>query len=273
MELDLDEIFTLEEKEPSWVVEGIIPAGTIIMVAGDAGVGKSVMSLSEGLHIALGRPFLGHKTSQRRVLYFDEENSRPDLGAYLQRIWSGMGQPALEEIKPFFRIESFSLGSPTWPGDMESIIKEFAPGMVYIDTATSALSIIDENSNAEAQKACNQLRNIIKRLSDPPAIKILKHAKYQSGGGKEGRPRRVIRGAKAWKGAVDQTHFHIRAPGAPKKGGLYTTILVPDKIRAFGLARNIRVIPEMTTTNPKGLILHGESFESSSDLMVVSDGE
>ena len=85
MVLDISELISEDLKPPKWVVEGIIPTGTIVLIAGDAGVGKSVMNLAEGLHVALGRPFLGHKTVQSRVLYFDEENSRPDLSAYVTR--------------------------------------------------------------------------------------------------------------------------------------------------------------------------------------------
>jgi len=98
---------------------------------------------------------------------------------------------------------------------------------------------------------------------------VLKHAKYQSGGGRKGETRRTIRGGKAWLGAVDQTQYHIRAQGAPLRSGLHSTILVPDKRRAFGLARNIRITPEETGPELKGLILKGETFESKSDLMMV----
>ena len=42
MRLDIAELLTAEVREPDWVVEGIVPRGTIVLVAGDAGVGKSV---------------------------------------------------------------------------------------------------------------------------------------------------------------------------------------------------------------------------------------
>lgn len=273
MRLDTDEILTTEFKPPKWIVEGIIPASTVVLVAGDAGVGKSVMNLCEGLHIALGLPFFGYKTEQHRVLYFDEENSRPDIGAYLQSLWLGLGQPDKTVLRENFFVEHFSLGTAQWPERLRALAKEIQPGIIYIDTATSALSIDDENSNSEAQKACQQLRHIIQATESRPAIKILKHAKYQSGGGHQGKVRRTIRGAKAWKGAVDQTQFHIRAQGAPKKGGLHTTILVPDKKRAFGLRGNIRIEPFETEAEPKALTLKGETFEAKIDLMLVGEGE
>jgi len=273
MKLDLSEILTTEVKEPNWIVQGRIPAGTIVLVAGDAGVGKSVMNLSEGLHVALERPFLGATTVRHRVLYFDEENSRPDVGAYLQQLWIGMGQPDHVELADWFQIEHFSLGVPDWPKRMQAIAKEFQPGIIYVDTATSALAILEENDNSEAQRACQALRHLIRDTESHPAIKILKHAKYNSGGGHKGQARRTIRGAKAWIGAVDQTMFHIRAQGAPLKGGLHRTILVPDKRRAFGMRGNIRITPHESEASPKSLVLLGETFESKIDLLVVGEGE
>jgi RecA-family ATPase len=271
MQLDLDEILTTVEVEPTWIVQGIIPAATVVLVAGDAGVGKSVMNLSEGLHVALGREFFGYPTTQTRVLYFDEENSRPDIKSYLQQLWVGMGQPDRELLKPWFRIEHFSLGDKTWPAKMLAVAKAYQPGLIYIDTATSALSIAEENDNAEAQRVVQGLRHVMQDCGSGPAIKILKHAKYVSGGGHGGGTRRTIRGAKAWLGAVDQTMFHIRAQGAPKANGLHVTLLVPDKKRAFGLRGNIRIDPDEVKGKPKGLILKGETFISKSDLMIVPE--
>lgn len=269
MRLNLDDVLTNEVQEPEWVVEGIVPKGTIVLTAGDAGVGKSVLHLAEGLHVALGREFLGHQTRQNRVLYFDEENSRPDVGAYLQQLWIGMGQPDRIELAKWFRIEHFSLGRRDWPVLAGQLVEEWQPGVIYIDTATSALAILEENDNAEAQRAVQALRHLIPLSAAHPGIRLLKHAKFQTGGGHGVVTRRTIRGAKAWLGAVDQVLYHIRRPGRPRNDGLRDTLIIPDKHRAFGLSRNIHVIPTFTETTPKGLILQGKSFESDRDLMVV----
>lgn len=269
-QLDLSKMLTTEIREPIWIVESIIPASTIVLVAGDPGVGKSVMNLCEGMHIALGLPFLDCQTRQTRVLYFDEENSFPDLSAYVQQLWIGMGQPDPDTLSTNFKLEHFSLGRHDWPTLMANIIKREEPGMIYIDTATSALAIKQENENAEAHAVVQLLRHMIPLSPSQPSIKIMKHAKYQNSGGTEGSPRRTIRGAKAWLGAVDQTMFHIRAgAGRPRDDGLHPTILVPDKSRAFGLKRNILITPAWTNTTPNGLILKGETHKTSKDLMVI----
>lgn len=272
MELNITEAYTTEVKPPTWIIEGVVPAGTIVLIAGDAGVGKTVLNLSEAHHVALGRPFLGFKTHQTRVLYFDQENSRPDLMEYMRQIWEGMGRPDPTLITPWLRVEHLSLGVPSWGATAAQIVREWQPGIIYIDTAASALATQDENDNAEASRAIQTLRALMGMSTLCPAVKVLKHAKFQSGGGHADKPRRTIRGAKAWLGAVDQTIYHIKATvGRPRKDGLHTTILVKDKTRAFGLSQNIRVLPSFTETSPKGLILKGETFESDRDLMIVEE--
>lgn len=270
MEIDLSDAFTTEVRPPKWIVEGIVPAGTIVMVAGDAGVGKTVLNLSEALHIALGRTFLGFKTHRTKILYFDQENSRPDLLEYLRQIWEGLGRPDPELIKQYMRLEHLTLGSSGWYATASRIVQAWQPGIIYVDTASSVMAVRDENDNAEASRLVQDLRNLIGLSAEAPGIKVLKHAKFQSGGEQVG-VRRTIRGAKAWLGAVDQTLYHIKErSGRPRKDGLHTTVLVSEKSRAFGLKGAVRVVPEFTESEPKGLILKGESFHPDKDLLVTS---
>jgi hypothetical protein len=150
-----------------------------------------------------------------------------------------------------------------------ALARDWHPGIIYIDTATSALAIADENDNAEAQRAIQHLRHIMADCPTHPAIVVLKHAKYQNAGGKRGEApaRRTVRGAKAWLSAVDQTMYHI-ALGAGRPSGYRPTVLVPDKRRAFGLLAPIRITPVPHPT-PPGIILHGEPLVDAPDLMMV----
>lgn len=269
MELDLTDVLTTKVVEPEWIVEGIIPAATIVMRAGDPGVGKTKFSLSEGMHIALGRAFIGHPTHQCRVLYFDEENSRPDLTAYMQQVWIGMGMPDPALVRQWFRLEHFSLGSADWHERMQRIATQWGPGMLYVDTATSALAINEENDNSEAHRAAQALRHVIRDTATHPAVNILKHAKFQQGD-HHGSVSRTIRGAKAWIGAVDQTQYYIKRRGRPRLDGLHESTLVKDKSRAFGLRGNIHIEPIWTDDSPKGLYFEGKYDTSGQNAMVIS---
>ncbi len=42
-----------------WLVEGLIPSGTVTMLSGDGGTGKSLLSLQLACAVALGRNWIG----------------------------------------------------------------------------------------------------------------------------------------------------------------------------------------------------------------------
>src|SRR5438132_10346206 len=95
MRAPLTEWLTTEPPTPRWLIPGIIAEGAMIILAGDPGVGKSVLSYAMALSLASGQPFLGRGGgAPKRVLYFDEENSEQDLRSYLHTLWLGMGSPS-----------------------------------------------------------------------------------------------------------------------------------------------------------------------------------
>lgn len=271
MRLDIPAILTTDPPTPDWVIPGMVPRGTILMIAGDAGVGKSMLNYTIGLHVGLNRPVFGFPVVQTRVLYFDQENSLPDAATYLHRLWLGMDSPDPEEVAKVFAIEHFSL-TAKWEDEMIRSVANFQPGLIIVDTATSALNVLQENDNSEAHRVISGLRRVMHSLDRQPAMIVLKHAKFESGGSQKGTIRRTIRGAKAWLSAVDQTLFHIKATaGRPRKDGMHRTILVRDKKRAHGLILPISIDPVILDEKTNSLILKGETFEPKHDLMIVSD--
>ena len=96
--------------------------------------------------------------------------------------------------------------------------------------------------------------------SHKPSVLILKHAKEKARG-----ERRTMRGAKGWRGLVDQTLFQIRMGGRPRKDGLARTRIVPDKTRAFGLSRTIYIEPTYIDEEKTGLTLEGSYRETQDD--------
>lgn len=232
-----------DQPKPSWLVEGVLPRNSMIILAGDPGVGKSVLCYALSLALAVGGNFLSRPVEKGKVLYFDEENSAPDLHAYLHNLWRGLGRPDPELVAENLRIEHFSLAPvPAAPYDvMRRTVEEQQPQLVVLDTATPICRIEDENSNAEASRAIRQLRLVKARAPKGCTFLILKHARVDGVTGK-----RDIRGAKAWKGELDSVLFHIVAPGRPPKGQKWRrTQLEPSKVRAYGLREPLLIEPEV----------------------------
>jgi len=237
--LDLTNALTSADPVVDWLIPGFIPRGSLIALAGEPGAGKSFVAYTLSLALATGTPFLSIPLEPKRILYFDQENSRPDCTQYLRWAWNGLGQPSLDLLSQNLHIAPFILGSRQWPSVAGAYVNQFQPDLIIFDTTTPAFAIEDENHNGEATRAINGLRSLQGLMSPAPAIIALKHAKVRNEGGGY-----TLRGAKAWEGAVDSVVYQIKTAGRPRLDGLSSTRLEPSKTRAFGLRESIKIDPQ-----------------------------
>ncbi len=263
--LDLTDILTKPEPTPPWLIEDFLCEGTIVILAGEPGVGKSVLSYTLSIAVASGNGqthFLGRPAKPGKVLYFDEENSLPDARQYLRWAWRGLGKPLIPPLAANFKVEHFSLVSQgiSRYDYMVSKAMEFKPSLIVLDTATPVCHIQDENDNGEASLALRSLRRVRSMAGPQCTILVLKHAKLLN----DASERRTIRGAKAWLGEADAVLYHVATPGRPRKDGLRTSRIEPDKVRAFGLRDVIDIHPEWTgELGERGLKLNVPSYTPS----------
>jgi RecA-family ATPase len=251
---DLSELLQSPEIDPPWLVPGLLCEGTMVLLAGAPGAGKSFLSYTLSMSLAVGWPFLGRDISTpRKVLYFDEENAWPDQREYLRWAWRGMGKPDIALMAQNLRVESFSLATAgtNWPLFMIATAKVFRPDLIVVDTATPACQIKEENDNGEASLAIRRLRAAREVAGPQCAMLILKHAKLDSDQGKM-----IVRGAKAWVGETDATWMHGVTEGRPREDGLRNTNIRPEKVRAFGLRSALYLQPRWVgPDNARGIEL------------------
>lgn len=240
--LKSSDVLTAGPIKPDWLVPDILCKGSMIILAGDAGVGKSMLSYSLALALASGSRFLDRQLVADKVLYFDQENSLADSNAYHRRVWVGMGKPSMELLDANLCLLHFAVNGNPHAGMIQAAT-EWKPSLIIIDTANSTLGIDDENDNAKASKAIKILRAVREasgRLDC--AMLILKHARLSHD--KQGREYRDIRGAKTWKAELDGLIIHTAMRGRPPGEGRYrNTCLWPAKSRAFGLLHSIEIEP------------------------------
>lgn len=261
----LVDILLTAEEQPEWLVPDVFLAGTLIILIGESGAGKSFLTYCLGLAAATGLPALSNLVrvkEPKRILYFDQENARQNRNKYIRRAWEGLTCKLNKERKYDaleLAIENFwpmhmELGTDEWADVVAAGIQQVQPHLVVFDTATSCFGIEDENNNSEATSICNTLRNDLMTLCDPmPTVLILKHAKTRTEAGQI----RTMRGAKTWKDNADQTLFQVKTAGRPMQDNLSRTRMMPDKNRAYGLDRNIYITPAYTDENKTGLTLAG----------------
>src|SRR5262245_30880164 len=79
-------VWSFEAGEIEWVLEALVAAGTVNLLTGDSGIGKSTFALALAGAIAHGKPFLGRPTKRCPVLYVDRENPLPITKERLLRL-------------------------------------------------------------------------------------------------------------------------------------------------------------------------------------------
>ena len=65
------------EPEQEWVIDGLVPSGTVTNLAGHGGTGKSLLLLEAAAHVVVGMPFLGRNVARGAVVYFSGEDGSP----------------------------------------------------------------------------------------------------------------------------------------------------------------------------------------------------
>ncbi len=200
----------------------------------------------------------------KRVIYFDEENSRGDRDKYLKRSFIGLiasnhGEaPGDADLDANFWPVHFALGGADWQETAAKWIEHIQPHLIVVDTATPAFDVEDENDNAEATRAMKAVRQLMALCEPTATALVLRHAKMRT----EKGGARTMRGAKAWKSGTDGSLFQIRCAGRPRRDGLALTRLEPDKVRAYGLQQTIYITPRWTDSKRNGLALEG-SYKAS----------
>jgi len=82
--------FVIASSPREWLVEGLIPQGHAILVAGLPGVGKSWAVDALAMHIASGKPFLDLPVKGGPVTLVDEDTPSDELSNRLQRLARGL---------------------------------------------------------------------------------------------------------------------------------------------------------------------------------------
>lgn len=258
----LSDWLTSSPPPPSWLVPGIIPAGRMIVLAGAPGAGKSFLSYVLATSGATSKPFLGAPLEPFRTVYFDEENASEDAAEYLRWAWNGLDRPdpgLIDANLWHFGLQLARLSTSAARGEfMRSVVAAHQPNLIVIDTATPVMRIADENDNAEASRAIADLRRLRSIAAPKCTVIILKHMKVDTETGHHD-----VRGAKAWKGECDGILYLSKAPGKPYNvlgRDFSATRLYPEKVRAFGLARALKVSPRESTG---GVVLDAAPYDKT----------
>lgn len=168
-----------------WVIEGWIPANKATLLAGDGGVGKSLLAQIKATCIAIGRPFMGMATRQANAAYASWEDDADELWRRQESICETMGIPMgalagrlhlvsyTEEENPFL-VTADENGVRVTPlgRKIERLVERHKVGLLILDNA-SQIAGIDHNAVDEVAPFAHWLGTLAKR--NDGAVVLLHH--------------------------------------------------------------------------------------------------
>lgn len=164
----LNSLCIREGQNPS-VIDGLIPAGSIGLVAGDSGLGKSPLFYQLALCVAAGIPWLGMRTLQGPVLYLDLENGWWGSQALRDSVLRHLGLPA---SPPCFLCTQDIRDLKA----LTAVIEAVKPALVVIDSLRSYDSSVEEN-NRQAGEFLQSLRKLCQQYR--VSFLLIHHIKKQ----------------------------------------------------------------------------------------------
>ena len=168
-----------------WLVEGLIPSGTVTLLGGDGGTGKSLLALQLAIASALGNGWLGHAVTAGHAVYLSAEDDEDELhrraydvahaaGATLGdldkltlRSLAGMDALLARQLTPTGPLQATRLFN-----QVNDYMTEVKPSVIVLDTLAD-LFPGNENDRAQARQFVGLLRGLAMRHEC--AVMLLAH--------------------------------------------------------------------------------------------------
>lgn len=139
---------TMEIKEIEWLIDGILPRGSVGFIAGKRGDFKTFMALVMAFCLATGKPLFNKFVTEKiKVLYIDEENGLTLLKDRSEMIKKGLDLGDDNDVA-YLSFQNFKIEKEEWRAKLESFIQEWKPGVIIIDSLRRVTNL-DENAASE----------------------------------------------------------------------------------------------------------------------------
>jgi RecA-family ATPase len=209
----------LEGKQPparDWILPHWIPAGHSTLLAGRAGIGKTLLAQHIGTALALAHEFM-EPVQQRRVLMWAGEDDEAELWRRQIRINSHMRHP-LSALSERFFLHSYAgaditLAAPVFGrlqptpllGELRIQVKDYRAELVIVDNAARVYG-----GNENDRHSATTFLAWLQSACAPAAILLLSHPAKAEGS--------EYSGSTAWEGAVRARLYLSDRPPDAKDG-------------------------------------------------------
>jgi len=177
---------SIEIKPTSWLISGLIEAGSFSSLYGDSGAGKSFLAIELAVCIATGTSFHGIPVKQGPVIYLAVEGNSGLVRRF--KAWSIVRGVSLEAASLFLSEGAIALIEPATMGPVcnaiEKVIKEIGqnPSLVILDTWSRVLGG-DDSAPSDAAAGVAALDGLRARYGNFAAL-VVHHEGHQKGRGR-----------------------------------------------------------------------------------------
>lgn len=148
--------FVVKPSTTSWLVRGLLPAASIIVVFGPPKSGKTFSICDLVMHAAHGMHWHGHSVTRRlKVAVLAGEGTR-----HLRVRLYGWLQTHTPERDGEIRFLPQALSLPANLDDVVQLLRGFAPDLVVVDTLNAYFGGLDENSTQDMTRFLDAVRQI-----------------------------------------------------------------------------------------------------------------
>jgi hypothetical protein len=190
--------FDVIPEPPDWVIHRLVERGTVVVLSGDTGSAKSIVSSSIIPAALEGRDWLGHATTADRIMVVDEENPDRLASARLRALGT---TNAMRDRLRYFSRQGVALGDGgTWDAWAKGELEDFGPDLLVIDTLMAACAVEDTNSNSEAVRMMKFLRSLARDFKC--GVLLLHHERKRSLMNPSSSGQAML-GARQWAGQAD----------------------------------------------------------------------
>ncbi len=145
-----------------FLVDDLLPARSLAILAGDSGLGKSALAYQLAMCIAAGHDFLDRRVRQGRVVILDYENGLQQMMQLCRSLRDHLSLPRVPED---FRLWSYNDSELGDEGQKEirRLVTRERPALVVIDSLTGYAPDVEEKT-ANAIRCLQELRQLMKTI-------------------------------------------------------------------------------------------------------------
>lgn len=183
-----------DTEDVEWLIEGVLPKSGILLLTGDAGVGKSWLMMEMAIALDEDRDWLGYfKTKRARTLVIDQENSRSLLKERLNLL---LGTKTQDSGVLFLPDEWILLDNQEQYRALDEMMTRKKPQVVFMDSLVR-FHAGNENDSGDMAFINGLLKRLVRKHE---CALVVCHHNRKSGSSSESVS---FRGSSEIKAAVD----------------------------------------------------------------------